>query len=111
MRLLLACVLALLPMAAQAENIDKLGANESDQMSGTEPFIAKNSDDPNSAINELGLYGNPYNPASATNFEALPESSMYDPGQLNTNFYNPDWLSTPFGHYGTPYSPHQFNNR
>ena len=67
--------------------------------------------DPNSAINKLGLYGNPYSPASATNFEAIPASSRYDQGRLSTNLYNPDWLRNPFGHYGNPYSPHQFNNR
>jgi hypothetical protein len=111
MRLLLVGILVFLPLAAQAENIDKLSANESDPSPVFDPFSVKNLGDPNSVINELGLYGNPYSPASATNFEAIPASSRYDQGRLSTNLYNPDWLRNPFGHYGTPYSPNQFNNR
>jgi hypothetical protein len=59
----------------------------------------------------LGLYGNPYSPASATNFEASTALSSYDQARQSTTLYNPDWLSNPFGHYGSPYSPNQFNDR
>ena len=111
MRLLLACVLAFLPLTAQAEQIDNLSANESDPSPVVDPFSVKNLGDPNSVINELGLYGNPYSPASATNFEAITALSRYDQGRQSTKLYEPDWLRNPFGHYGTPYSPNQFNNR
>ena len=111
MRLLLVGILVFLPLTAQAENIDKLSANESDPSPVFDPFSVKNLGDPNSVINELGLYGNPYSPASATNFEAITALSRYDQGRQSTKLYNPDWLRNPFGHYGTPYSPNQFNNR
>ncbi len=111
MRLLIVCILAFLPLTAQAEHIDNLSANESDPSPVFDPFSVKNLGDPNSVINELGLYGNHYSPASTTNFEAITTLSRYDQGRQNTNLYNPDWLHNPFGHYGNPYSPNQFNNR
>jgi hypothetical protein len=111
MRLLLACVLALLPLAAQAEYTDNLRTNELTPNPEPDPFGTQNPNEPDSPLNEWGPYGNPYSPASATNFEAIPTPSLYNPGQLSTNLYNPDWLSIPFGHYGNPYSPNQFKNR
>ena len=111
MRLLLACILAFLPLAAQAESPENLSANEIDPKSVTIRADTSNPYDPDSPLNEWGPYGNPYSPASATNFEAIPTLSLYDPNQLSTDHYNPDWLSAPFGHYGNPYSPHRFNDR
>ena len=111
MRLLLVGILAFLPLTAQAENIDNPGANESDPGPVFDPFSVKNLSDPNSVISEFGLYDNPYNPASATNFEAITALSSYDQARQSTTLYNPDWLSNPFGHYGNPYSPNQFNDR
>ena len=111
MRLLIVGILAFLPLTAQAEHIDNLSANQSDPSPVFDPFSVKNLGDPNSVINELGLYGNHYSPASTTNFEAITTLSRYDQGRQNTNLYNPDWLHNPFGHYGNPYSPNQFNNR
>jgi hypothetical protein len=111
MRLLLVGILAFLPLTAQAENIDYLSTNESDPIPVVDPFSVKNLGDPNSVINESGLYGNPYSPASATNFEAFATPPPYGQGRQNTKHYDPDWLRNPFGHYGTPYSPNQFNNR
>lgn len=111
MRLLLAGILAFLPLTAQAKNIDNLSANEPASSPVVDPFSVKNLGDPDSVINELGLYGNPYSPASATNFETITTLSRYDQGRQNTKLYDPDWLRNPFGHYGTPYSPNQFNNR
>ena len=111
MRLLLAGILVFLPLTAQAENIDTLSANESDPSPVVDPFSVKNLGDPNSVINESGFYGNPYSPASATNFEAITALSRYDQGRQSTKLYDPDWLRNPFGHYGTPYSPNQFNDR
>ena len=111
MRLLLVGILVFLPLTAQAENIDTLSANESGPSPVFDPFSVKNLGDPNSAINELGLYGNPYSPASATNFEAIPTLSRYDQGRQSTKLYDPDWLRNPFGHYGHPYSPNPLDNR
>jgi hypothetical protein len=110
MRLLLVGILVFLPLTAQAENIDNRSTNESDPSPVVDPFSVKNLSDPNSVINELGPYGNPYSPASATNLEAITTLSRYDQGQ-STKIYDPDWLHNPFGHYSTPYSPNQFNNR
>jgi hypothetical protein len=111
MRLLLACILAFLPLTAQAEATDALSATEFDPATIIDPFMAPPPDDPDSLIDEVGPYGNPYSPSSATNFEAIPASSRYNQGRLSTNLYNPDWLRNPFGHYGNPYSPNQFSNR
>jgi hypothetical protein len=111
MRLLLVGILAFLPLTAQAENIDNLSANESDPSPVVDPFSAKTSDYPDRIINGLGLYGSPYSPASATNFEATTALSRYDQSRQSSNLYDPDWLRNPFGHYGAPYSPNQFNNR
>jgi hypothetical protein len=111
MRLLLACLLVLLPLTAQAEYTDSLRTEELIPNPVSDPFSAQNRDDPDSPLNQWGPYGNPYSPASATNFEAIPAPMLYDPDRLNATLYNPDWLSNPFGHYGHPYSPNQFNNR
>jgi hypothetical protein len=111
MRLLLACILAFLPLTAQAEAIDTLSATEFDPATIIDPFMAPPPDDSDSPINEWSPYGNPYSPSSATNFERISAPSSYDPGRQSATLYNPDWLSNPFGHYGNPYSPNQFSNR
>lgn len=111
MRLLLACVLALLPLTAQAEYPDNLSTKELNPSPETDPFGAQSPDDADSPLNEWGPYGNPYSPISATNFEAIPALALYHPGQPSRNVYNPDWLKNPFGHYGNPYSPNQFKDR
>jgi hypothetical protein len=111
MRLLLIGILAFLPLTAQAENIKNLSANEPDPSPVADPFSTMGPDDPDSVINEVGPYGNPYSPASATNFEAFATPSLNGQAQQNTKPYYPDWLNNPFGHYGNPYSPNQFSSR
>ena len=111
MRLLLIGILAFLPLTAQAETIENLSANELDPSPVADPFIVMGPDDPDSVINEVGPYGNPYSPASATNFEAFTTPSLYGQVRQNTKSYDPDWLRNPFGHYGHPYSPNQLSNR
>jgi hypothetical protein len=77
----------------------------------TDPFGAQSPDDADSTFNEWrSPYGNPYSPASATNFEAIPPLALYHPSRLSRNVYNPDWLSNPFGHYGHPYRPASLTN-
>ena len=111
MRLLLVGILVFLPLTAQAENIDNRSTNESDPSPVVDPFSVKNLGDLNNVINELGPYGNPYSPASSTNFEAITALFRYDQARQSTKPYDPDWLHNPFDHYSTPYSPNQFNNR
>jgi len=105
MKLLLAGILVLLPLTAQAEYSDDLRSNESDPNSVAEFFGAENPDDPDSATNKFGPYVNPYSPTSATNFEAITAPFLYDQGRLSASLYDPDWISHPFGRYGNPYSP------
>jgi hypothetical protein len=115
MRLLLACLLAFLPLIAQAEDLGTLSANEVDPNFLADPFGTENPSDPNSVTNELGPYGNPYCPASATNFEAitaprLSDREGNDRGRLSMNQYDPDSVSNSYGRYGNPYSPDSLNN-
>jgi len=109
MGLLLACLLALLPLMAHAEDIGTLSANEVDPNFLPDPFGTGNPSDPNSVTNELGLYGNPYRPSSATNFEAIPAPRLSDQegndrGWLSMNLSDFDSISTSFDRYGIPYS-------
>ena len=118
MKLLLAFLLALIPLAVHAEYLGNLSANEIDPNSIADPFNAENPDDPNSITNEfeLGPYGNPYSPSSATNFEAvkaprLSDQEGNDRGRLSVKPYDREWVSNPYGPYRSPYSPDSFNNR
>jgi len=116
MRLLLACLLALLPLISHAEDLGTLSTNEVDPNFLPNPFGTGNPSDPNSVTNELGRYGNPYSPSSATNFEAitaprLPDQEGNDRGRLSMNQYDPDSVSNPYGRYGNLYSPDSLNNQ
>lgn len=116
MRLLLVCLLALLPLMAHAENLGTLSANEVDPNFPPDPFGTENPSDPNSVTNELGPYGNPYRPSSATNFEAitaprLSDQEGNDRGQLSMTQSDFDSISKSFDRYGIPYSPDSLNNR
>ena len=114
MKLLLAGLLALLPLMAYAEDLGTLSADEVDPNFLPNPFGT--GTDPNSVTNELGPYGNPYSPSSATNFEAitaprLSEQEGNDRGRLSMNQYDPDPVSNPYGRFGNPYSPDSLNNQ
>ena len=118
MKLLLASLLALIPLAVHAEYRGNLSANEIGPNSIADPFNAENPDDPNSITNEfeLGPYGNPYSPSSATNFEAINAPRLHDQegndrGRLSVKPYDREWVSNPYGRYRSPYSPDSFNNR
>ena len=104
MNLLLASLFFLIPLAANAENLGNLSANDFDPNSITDPFGAEYPDDPNSIANdyELGPYGNPYSPPSATNFEAINAPRLYDQerndrGRLSVKPYDREWASNPHG--------------
>ena len=113
MKLLLVSLLVLIPFTVHAEY---LGANEVDRNFLPDPFGTGNPSDPNSVTSELGPYGNPYSPSSATNFEAitappLSDEEKNDRGQLSMNQYDQDSVSNPYGRYGNPYSSDSLNSR
>ncbi|MBK5280527.1 MAG: hypothetical protein JJE16_00405 [Nitrospiraceae bacterium] len=117
MKLLLVSLLVLIPLAVHAEYRGNLSANEFDPNSIADPFGAENPDDPNSITNEfeLGPYGNPYSPSSATNFEAITAPCLYDQerndrGRLSVKTYNRECVSNPYGWYGNPYRADSPNN-
>ena len=74
MRILLAGILILLPLIAQAEPLDCLGVE------------IERCVDPSSLI-ELEVYQNPYSPASPTNFEALIGPYLYVQGRQGNVLY------------------------
>ena len=118
MKILLASLLVLIPLTVHAEYLGNLSANEFDPNSIADPSAAENPDDSNNITNEfeLGPYGNPYSPSSATNFEAINAPRLYDQqgndrGRLSVKPYDREWVSNPYGHYRSPYSPDSFKNR
>lgn len=93
--------------------------------------LSANKYDPESVSNPLGMYGNPYgntvnNPLSIYGSQYSPVSINYtlpsgsSPiligedgkylGKLNSNIYDPESVSNPYGRYGSPYSPDSINN-
>jgi hypothetical protein len=114
MRLLLAGILALLPLSAWADTLSTVKADTLDPQAIADPVDpneAKNADETYDTLDQLWPYGNPYSPASPTNFEALTPSPQYDQGRLSPRSYEPEWLNDPFGRYGSPYSPDPMNQR
>jgi hypothetical protein len=118
MKLLLTSLLVLIPFTVHAEDLGNLSTNQFDPNSIADPFGAENPDDPNSITNEfeLGPYGNPYSPSSATNFEAINAPRLYDQegndrGRLSVKVYDRDWISNPYARYGNLYSPDLLNNQ
>jgi hypothetical protein len=108
-RLLLASLLALVPLIAHAEDLGTLSTNEVDPNFLPDPFGTVNPSDPNSVTNELGPYGNPYSPSSATNFEAItaPPLSVQernDQGWLSRDLSNFELMSKSFDWYGIEHS-------
>jgi len=119
MRLLLACILALLPFSVWADTPSTSTTDGFDQQTVADPADpneAETAVDPHGDIATLSLdplwpYGNPYGPSSPTNFQALIAAPVYKHGQLSPHSYEPEWLNDPFGRYGSPYSPDPMNQR
>lgn len=114
MKLFLACIITLLPLTAWAEpsQTDRTGPPDSPvTVDPNPPSDAEYADDQPDSDAQVWQYGNPYSPASATNFEVFITSSSYGQNRLNRNTYEPDWLHDPFGRYGSPYSPDPMNQR
>lgn len=119
MRLFLACILTFSPFSAWAT---PPSANVTDAVYPqaaadlADPNEAGNADDQTGAIDESSLeelwpYGNPYSPASATNFELFTTSYSHGQNRLSHKTSEPEWLNAPFGRYGSPYSPDPMNQR
>lgn len=114
MRLLLACILALLSLTAWDGTSAASNPGELDPHSASNPPAldeAKTADITDNGIQQLGLFDNPYSPTSHTNFEAFTTTSQHDPGRMRPHTYEPEWLNDPFGRYGSPYSPDPMNQR
>ncbi len=89
MRFLLAGILAILPLTAQAESLVFMNAGESDSesvapLSDTEQYC-----DSHSPEDEVAFCRNPYSPASPTNFEALIGPSIHVQGRRDVMLYDP----------------------
>jgi hypothetical protein len=113
MRLFLACVFTFLPFSAWAAppSVDTTDAVYPPAAADlADPNKAEDTDDQTGAIDQSSLeqlwpYGNPYSPASATNFEQFITPSSYGQNRLSRNTYEPEWLNAPFVRYGSPSSP------
>ena len=107
MRLFLACIITLLPLTAWAEpaqpdttdRVDSPVAVDPDSPSG-----AEFTDDQLDSGEPIRPYGNPYSPASATNFEPFITSPSYGQTRLSRSTYEPEWLNDPVVRYGSPSS-------
>lgn len=114
MRLFLASIITLLPLMAWAEpaQSDKAGLVDSPvAVDPASPSDSEYTGDQLDGDEQLRPYGNPYSPASATNFEPFITSSAYAQNQLRRNAYEPEWFTAPVVRYGNAYSSDQINQR
>lgn len=88
MRLLLTGILAVFPLTIHAELLDTHRTSTSDPNFLADSADAWNEANPDNAIKELAPYGNPYAPASLTNFEALIGPYLYIQGRGNLILYD-----------------------
>jgi hypothetical protein len=89
MRFLLAGILAILPLTAQAESPVSTNAVESDADSVAPPSDTEYHCHPHNPIDEVRFCGNLYSPASPTNFEALIGPYLYVQGRGDIILYDP----------------------
>ena len=114
MRLFLACIMTFPPLTAWAESaqpdktdlVDFPVAVDPDSPSDTE-YTGDQLDDGE----QLWQYGNPYSPASATDFEQFITPSSYGQDRLSRNRYEPGWLNTSVVRYGSPSSSNPIDQR
>jgi hypothetical protein len=114
MRFFLPCILVVLPFTAWAGPSYADTTDLSDSPVAVDPDLpgdVEHTEDHPDDSGPFWQYGNPYSPASATNFELLTISYSFRQNRLNGNTYEPDWLHDPFGRYGSPYSPDPLNQR
>jgi hypothetical protein len=89
MRFLLAGILAILPLTAQAESLVFMNAGESDSESVTTLSDTQQYCNSHSPEDEVAFCRNPYSPASPTNFLALIGPYIYVQGQRDIILYDP----------------------
>lgn len=97
MRILLSAIFACLPLTVWAETA------QSPVPDTPVPPVIGHTD-------STELFGNPYGPDSATNFETL-SPSVHEMSSQRATPHEPDWLDHPFGRYGSPYSPDPMHHR
>lgn len=115
MVILIASLLWLLPLHAQAEYLGDLSDNPLNPNSIFNDIGPYGTLSPTSPRNELSPYGSPISPYSATNPLAIDAPRLYDQvgnyrGKLSTNTLDPDSISNPLGRYGNRLSPDSINN-
>ena len=93
MRFLLAGILALLLLNTQAASSDCTNIVEPDSCTTTDLSDAERQVAPHSLADELRLSGNPYSPASPTNFEPFTGPYLYVQGREGIVLHDP--LSSP----------------
>jgi hypothetical protein len=91
MRVLLAAILTFLPVVAQGKSFAGMGNDEPDSHLQTDLLPA---DQPGVLTDEFWLSGNPYSPASPTNFEAFLEPYLFVQGREGIMLYDPRSPST-----------------
>lgn len=110
MRLFLACILTCFPFYAWAA-APSVGTTDAVYPPAAadlaDPNEAEDTDDKTGALDESSLeqlwpYGNPYSPASATNFEQFITPSSSGQNRSSRNIYEPEWLNTSVVRYGSP---------
>ena len=109
MRLFLACIITFLPLTAWTEPAQPDKTNLVDSPVAVDPDSPSDTEytgDQFDGGEQLWPYGNPYSPASATNFEQFITPSSYGQNRLSRNTYEPEWLNAPFVRYGSPSSPY-----
>ena len=102
MRLFLACIIAFFPLTAWAELVqpDKTDLVDSPvAVDPDSPSETEHTDDQLDDGEQFWQFGNPYSPASATNFEPFITSSSYGQNRLSRNAYEPEWLNAPVVRY------------
>ena len=114
MSLFLVCIITLLPLTVLAEPLQSDNADLVDSPVAVDPDSPSDTeytDDQLDGGEPLWQYGNPYSPASATNFEAFITSSSYGQTRLSQKTYEPNWLNAPFVRYGSSSSPDPMSRR
>jgi len=114
-RILLAILLSLVPLTAQAEYLGDLSTNDLNPNSIFNDIGPYGNLSPTSPRNPIGIYGSPVSPYSATNPLATDAPRLYDQdgnyrGKLSSNPLDPDSVNNPLGRYGSALSPDSLNN-
>jgi len=102
MRFLLAVIFTVFPLTIHAQLLDVPHSSSSTPNVRADSADAWNEADMDNAINELSPYGNPYAPASPTNFEALIRPYLDLQGQQGILLHDPDMFDVNAGGSDSP---------